>query len=593
MLSFDVIIVFLALVFVLVMLYFDLLGAGFTFLIAATALAVFGVITPREMLSGVANEHVAAVISLLLLGSILEETNILTNFLDKIFHNVKKPRAFLLRMMLIISPLSAFMNNTPLVAILIPYVKDWARRNKAPVTKLLMPLSFAAILGGASTLIGTSTNMIINGMIAEQNLFKDFKPFNIFDFTLIGGTMIIIGILFMYFVGYYLLPEKSNKVTDLPGNSNSRQYAIEVQITEKSPFIGKNFDQLQDKFNDLGLLQIQRGNTIFTTGVERIKFKAKDILLLTGSREAISELVNEMHNIRIPTVGMFLLKDKLDVVEIVVADSSFLSKHTLSEINFRSMFDATPIAIHRNGEKIVGKLGQIKLRPGDAILLLAGEKFWLLAQNTREFFIISKVKEIRKLNWFKTLVLVGGTALVILLASLRVTSLFIGTLVLLILLTVFKITNPKVLGEKIDYDLGFLIVMALAFGKAMLKTGAAEMISNFLIDTFEPLGKIGVLSGIFALSAILSGFITNKATIAILFPIALTTAKDMNISPVATVLAMTYAASANFLTPIGYQTNTMVYGAGGYKFRDFIRVGGLLTIIYGVVTVWFLSKLYL
>ncbi len=456
-----------------------------------------------------------------------------------------------------------------------------------------MPLSFAAILGGAATLIGTSTNMIVNGMIAEQNLFKDFKPFNIFDFTLIGGTMIIVGILFMYFVGYYLLPEKSNKVTDLPGNSTSRQYAIEVQITEKSPFIGKNFDELQDKFNDLRLLQIQRGNTIFTTGVERIKFKPNDILLLTGSREAISELVKEMHNIRIPTVGMFLLKDKLDVVEIVVADSSFLSKHTLSEINFRSMFDATPIAIHRNGEKITGKLGQVKLRPGDAILLLAGEKFWLLAQNTREFFIISKVKEIRKLGWFKTLVLVGGTALVILLASLRIASLFIGTLVLLILLTVFKITNPKVLGEKIDYDLGFLIVMALAFGKAMLKTGAAEMISNFLIDTFEPLGKVGVLSGIFALSAILSGFITNKATIAILFPIALTTAKDLNISPVATVLAMTYAASANFLTPIGYQTNTMVYGAAGYKFRDFIRVGGLLTIIYGAVTVWFLWKLYL
>ncbi len=591
--SFEIALVFLALIFILITLYFDLLGAGFTFLIAVTVLATFGILTPKEMLSGVANEHAAVVILLVLLGSIYEETNILTGFFDKVFRNVKKTRSFLLRIMLIISPLSAFMNNTPLVALMIPYVKDWAKRHRAPITKLLMPLSFAAILGGAATLIGTSTNMIVNGMIADQRLLPKLKPFSIFDFTLIGGTMVVIGILYLYFVGYYLLPGKSLKISNIQKVQHGRQYAVEAQITAKSPFIGKRFSEIREKFNGLTLFQIVRGDNIYTSGIEYIKLKQDDVLMLLGTTEAISDLINQVESIRIPSAGMFMLKDKLDVVEIVVAENSFLVNRTLSDVNFRAMYDATAIAIHRNGEKITGKLSEIKLRPGDAILLLVGEKFWILSQNTRDFFIISKVREIRKLGWFKSVILVGGTVLVILLSALKIVSLFIGVIVLLITLSAVKITNPKKLGDKIDYDLGFLIVMALAFGKAMLKTGAAEMIANFLIDIFEPLGRTGILVGLYIITALLAGFITNKAAVAIVFPIALMSAKDLAINPYATILIMTYAASANFLTPIGYQTNTMVYGAGGYKFRDFIRVGGLLTIIYGTVAVIMIKIFYM
>ncbi len=593
--DFQIILIFLTLVFILITLYFDLLGAGFTFLIAVTVLVAFGVLTPKEMLSGVANEHVAVVILLLLLGSIFEETNILNGFFDKIFRNVKKPKTFMLKMMVVIAPLSAFMNNTPLVALMLPYVKDWAKKHKAPVTKLLIPLSFAAILGGTATLIGTSTNMIVNGMIAEQKIIPNLPTFNIFDFTLIGGVMVVIGIAFMYFIGYHLLPEKSRTVNiiDNTANNKARQYAIETQISTDSPYIGKKFIEISDKFKGLYLYQITRGEDTYTSGLDYIRLQENDTLLLAGSSEAISDLLSDGTDVRIPSVGMFLLKNKLDIVEIVVADNSYLINRTLSSVNFRARYDATAIAIHRNGEKIQGKLSEIKLKPGDAILLLVGEKFWYLSQNTKDFYIISKVKEIRKLGWFKTLVLVGGTALVILLSALKLVSLFTGIIVLLIILTMFKITNPQKLGEQIDYDLGFLIVMALAYGTAMLKTGAADMIASFLIDIFKPMGKIGILAGIYIITTLMSGFITNKATVAIIFPIALTTAKDLNINPTATILAMTYAAAANFFTPIGYQTNTMVYGAGGYKFRDFIKVGGLLTIIYGTVAIAMISKLYL
>ncbi len=591
--SFSIILVLTTLFFVLIILYFDLLGPGFTFLIAVTVLMIFGVITPNEMLSGIANENVADVILLLLVGSIFEETNILTGFLDKIFKNISHPRRFVLRLSAIVAGISAFMNNTPLVSLLIPYVKEWAKKNKAPVTKLLIPLSYAAILGGAATLIGTSTNMIINGMVAEQHMFPNFHPFNIFDFTPIGGTMIIIGTIYLFTIGYNLLPSHPHKAINKDHVITGRIYSIEVQVKENSSAINHTFAEIKEKFKELELYQINRNGQILTKNLENIPLQPNDLLLLGGEPATIDELLSSTEDFRIPSIGMFLKKHKIDLVEIVIADNSWLINRTLRTANFRAKYDATAIAIHRNGEQIQGQLSDIKLKPGDAILILAGEKFWALTQNTKDFYIISKLKEIRKLGFWRSLILVGGTLLVILLSALKIISLFLGLIVLLIVFTSVKITTPQKLGEKIDYDLGFLIVMALAFGKAMIKSNSADLIANFLIDIFKPLGTMGILVGLFIITALIASFITNKAAVAILFPISLTIAKELSIPPQAAVLTMAYASTANFLTPIGYQTNTMVYGAGGYKFRDFFKVGGILTIIYCIVTVTMVKLLYM
>ncbi len=593
MLTFDVILILVTLVFILISLWFDLLGPGFTFLIAVTVLVIFGVLTPSEMLSGVANEHVAVVLALLLLGSIFEETHMLNAIFDWAFRGVKTARSFLLRLMLIISPLSAFLNNTPLVAIMIPYIKDWSRKNKVSASKLMIPLSYAAILGGASTLIGTGTNMIVNGMIADQKIFPHFKPLNIFDFTPVGGVMIVIGIIYILLVGYYLLPSKSRKKNEETQSNSVREYFVEVQIIENSPFINKRFRDLRDKFSGLYLYQIIRGNQIYSISVDHIVLQKDDILVLEGSSQAISELLSESHDLRVPSVGMFLLKNQVNVVEIVVSNNSWLINRRIKDVNFRALYDATAIAIHRNGEKIRGKISEMKIKPGDAILLLVGDKFWALTKDVKDFYVISKVKEFTKLPLYKYLILGLGTLLVIILGALKIVSLFIGVLALLIVLTLFKITTPKRLGEQMDYDLGFLLVMALAYGYAMMKTGAATMLADFIIDMFRPLGVYGLLAGIFIITNLIGSFITNKAAVAILFPIVLTIAKESSIAPIVTVLTMTYGATASFMTPIGYQTNTMVYGAGGYKFRDFIRIGLPLTIIYGFVAIVILSYLYM
>ncbi len=593
MLGLDVILILVTLVFILISLWFDLLGPGFTFLIAVTILVLFGVITPSEMLSGVANEHVAVVLSLLLLGSIFEETHMLNAIFDWAFRGVKTTRGFLLRLMVIISPLSAFLNNTPIVAIMIPYVKEWSRKHKVSPSKLMIPLSYAAILGGASTLIGTGTNMIVNGMIADQTIFPNFEPLNIFDFTPVGGVMVVIGIIYMLTIGYYLLPSKSRK-KDIQKQANYvRDYFIEAQIVEGSPLVGKRFKEVSEKFSGLYLSQIIREDQIFTISVEHIKLQENDILLLEGSSQAISDLLSESNDLRFPSVGMFMLKNQVNVVEIVVSNNSWLINRRVKDINFRALYDATAIAIHRNGEKIKGKISEIKIKPGDAILLLVGDKFWALTKDVRDFYVISKVKEFTKLPLYKYLILGIGTLVVIVLGALKIVSLFVGVVSLLIILTLFKITTPKRLGEQMDYDLAFLLVMALAYGYAMMKTGAATLLADFIIDMFRPLGVYGLLAGIFIITNLIGSFITNKAAVAILFPIVLTIAKESGIPPVVTVLTMTYGATASFMTPIGYQTNTMVYGAGGYKFRDFIRIGLPLTVIYGFVAILILSYLYM
>ncbi len=593
MLSFEIILVLVTLAFILISLYFDLLGPGFTFLIAVTVLVIFGVITPREMLSGVANEHVAVVLALLLLGSIFEETHMLNAIFDIAFKGVKSARAFLLRMMVIIAPLSAFLNNTPIVAIMIPYIKEWSRKHKVSTSKLMIPLSYAAILGGAATLIGTGTNMIVNGMIADQHIFPNFKPLNIFDFTPVGGTMIIIGILYILFIGYYLLPKEVRKKNMDKEANFARDYFIEAQIVDKSPLIGQRFKDVKDKFSQLFLYQIIRGDEVLSSAVDYVTLKSGDILLLSGSSQAISDLLEDSEDFRFPSIGMFLFKKHIDIIEIVVSNNSWLINRRIRDINFRAQYDAIAIAIHRNGERITGKIQDVKIKPGDAILLLVGDRFHSLTKDVKDFYIISKIKEIKRLPWYKYAILGGGTLLVVFLAALKVISLFIGVLSLLIVLTLFKITTPKRLGEQMDYDLGFLLVMALAYGLAMMKTGAAVLLADFIIDMFRPLGVYGLLAGIFLITNVIGSFITNKAAVAILFPIVLTVAKESAIAPVATVLAMTYGATASFMTPIGYQTNTMVYGAGGYKFRDFIRIGLPLTLIYGTVAVVILGMLYL
>jgi di/tricarboxylate transporter len=589
--SINAIIVIIVLVFLIISLYKEIVGASLTFIIAVLILGVSNVLSPKEILSGFANEQIAVVLMLLLLGDIYRQTSVLDIFFDLVFKTSKTSGGFTARMMFIVAPLSAFLNNTPLVVLLMPYVHNRARINKEAVSKFMIPLSYSAILGGCITLIGTSTNLIVNGLVTDQQIVPNLRPLNIFEFSAVGIPMMFIGIIYMLTIGRKLLPERKGATGKF--ETKSRKYIVEARLTKGSKLIGKTIAEAELRnLQGLFLFEIIRKDIRITAVPNDTILFEEDILLFTGDTDSIADLVNSEPGITIPSIGMFARKKNTELIEIVVSHKSTIVHKTLKQINFRAKYDATAIAVHRNGETLSGEIGSIDIKPGDAILLLAGSYFEQRIRNTQDFYIISRVKEIRRLGVRRTVYLIGGTAAVILFSALGFIKLFNGLLFFLTSLILMKITRPKDLAKSIDFELALIIALSLALGTAMMKTGVAELFAEAILSVFKPLGIVGILTGIYFITAIMAAFITNKAAVAVIFPVSLSLGIEMNAELTPFILVVAFAAAANFMTPIGYQTNLMVYGPGGYKFRDFLKVGTPLTFIYMIVTVAILSFMF-
>ena len=589
MLNFDQILVLIVIVFIIISLYKELIGPAFTFMIGISVLGLFGILSANEMLAGFANENVIIIILLLLLGDVIRRNSIIEYLFDNVFRHATSYKKFMLQMMTMIAAFSAFLNNTPLVAVMMPYVNSWSKKNGVSQSKLLIPLSYAAILGGAITIIGTSTNLIVNGMVEDQMIIKDLPHLHFFDFAWVGVPMALIGFIYMLTIGHKLLP---NNIDENSSELNSREYTVEAQIREDSSVVGKSIEEadLRD-LKGLFLVRIIRGDLDLPAVSPQTVLAAKDILVFAGETDAIAEFIDNNSELIFPQVGMLNKKKHIDIVEVVISHNSTLINKTVKEANFRGKYDAAIVAIHRNGEKIHGKIGEIQFKAGDALLLFAGENLANRA-DIFDFYFISRVKDLTKVEAYKSLVLLGGTITVIALSALNILPLFFGLVLLFIVILSLKIASPKDLHKSIDFNLALIIVLSLALGIAMTKTGVAHIMGNGFIDIMMPLGLLGILFGIYFITTILAAFITNLAAVAIMFPISLSIALEMDVAPTPFVLLVAFAAAANFMTPIGYQTNLMVYGPGGYKFRDYLKVGAPLSLIYMIVAVSILYYLY-
>lgn len=589
---FPELLVYISIVFLFAALYFDWMRPGLAFVLAVAPLGVFRVLTPGEILSGFANEQVMVILLLLLLGDIFRQSSILDILFDRIFKKTRTYKGFVTRIFGIVAPLSAFLNNTPLVALMMPYTHTWSKRNKSSISKLLIPLSYAAILGGCMTLIGTSTNLIVNGLLVDQKIIPGLPSLGMFDFFAVGFPMLIIGFLYVLFFGDKILPDRVDVLDSF--EHNQREYIIETVIKKGSPLAGKSIHEANLRnLEGLYLVRVIRNNFLLMAQPDEITLKEEDVLLFAGDTDSIMNLMQKNPSIEVPSVGMFAKRDRTDLVEVVVSHNSALINKTLKEENFRSKYDATAIAVHRNGERLSGKLGSVVLKPGDTILLLTGADFKELVFQTKDLYTISKPKEIKRLGRFRTFFLVGGSVLIIALAALKVITLFMGLMVFLSALIGLQITTPKKMARGLDLELGIIIAMSLALGTAMMNTGVANRFSHTIVHFFEPFGHMGLLAGIYIVTTLLAAFVTNKAAVAIVFPISLTLAHELGLPYLPFVLVVSIAAAANFMTPYGYQTNTMVYGPGGYKFKDFLHFGTPLTLLYGVVAVLILNYLYL
>jgi len=584
--SAEIIIVLLVILFLLVSLYREWLWPPVIFFISVVVLTLSGIITPQEALGGFANDQVAVIVILLILSEIIRHSSLVDKMFDAIFSRANSVNSFLWRMMGYVSISSAFFNNTPLVAMMMPYVHSWSNKNGISPSRLLIPLSYAAILGGCMTLVGTSTNLIVNGMAIEAGL----EGLNIFDFIYVGAPMLFLGFLYLLFFGKKLLPDTKDMVEDFV--QSSREYLIEAKVNSDSPLINKSIMEAKLRhLKGLFLVEIVRGDKLITPVSPYEVLQAGDGLIFTGVTSAISDLEK-------PAMGLSLPKPTgardtgMNIIELVISHNSRLIGSKIQDSDFRGKYDGSILAVHRNRENLSGKIGEIEIRAGDVLLALIGPDFYKRVAEVQAFYVISKEQETTDIKPWKLAIMIGGIIGAVVLQAIGVFPLFYSLFTLLGIVLVMDMIPFTIIRKGFDFNLVILLAFGLAFGKAMSNSGAATFIAEGILVLGEPLGFSGLIAGIFLITNLLSSYITNKAAVAILFPISIKIALTMGFEIQPFILVVCYGAAASFITPIGYQTNLMVYGPGGYTFKDFFRVGFPLTILYMIVCVIVLTYMY-
>jgi len=575
------------LVAVIVLLYSRKLSAPVIFISAAALMTVGGIITPGEALAGFANDAIAVMLMLIILSEIMKKTGFLEWIFESKFRISGRYRGFLGQMMPFVAGSSAFMNNTPIVAMMIPFVGDWGKKHGVPLSKLLIPLSWAAILGGMVTLIGTSTNMIVNSLVVGSGLGE----LHILEFAPVGLMLLAGGMLYLVLFGWRLLPSRKNPVENFA--DSPREYVTNLIILPDSRLIGKTVNEAQLRnLKGLFLVEIIREEGTIAPVSPSEELHAGDELVLAGVTSAVAELVGKYRGLK-PTPG-FELPDheKLNVIEVVVSSRSTLEGVPVRDSDFRGRYNAAILAVHRRGEKLSGKIGEVRLRAGDVLLLVAGADFGKRASGSHDLFVISMIREIHNINLKKSIFILAASFSCIVLSVAGLFPLFKS---LLALLAVFLITGIFTLPElKRSLNMNLLVIaaFALALGKAVEITGLGALLSDGVVHVFQPLGVTGVLAAVYIVTNLLADFITTAAAASIVFPFAASAAAALGVDGTPFYLAVAYGAAANFITPIGYQTNLMVYGPGGYRFVDFLKAGLPLKIICAVIAIGGLSIVY-
>ena len=572
----------------IVFLYKEIYNAAITFLGAVGLLLLPGIISTKDVLSSFANEQVAVIIMLLVIGQFLKRSPVIENIFQKLFLKTKGYFSFTAKMTGFVSLFSGFMNNTPLVALLLPYVIDWGRKNKISPSKLLIPLSFAAIMGGGLTLIGTSTNLIANSIIVSK-LGSEFE-LGMFSFFKIGAPLVIIGILYILIFGRKILPENKGMLSNF--NDNTTEYLVDLLVKEGSPLVGKTIgDANLRNLNGLYLVEIVRPDKVRTAPGPKEIMRAGDYLIFAGETDKIVDIVNMDLGLEMPN-ELGKLTQKKEVVEVIIPYNSTLTGKKIKDTDFRSRFDSAIIAVRRDGEKLFGKIGEITLQKGDMMLCVAGHDFYKRVSRAKDLTLISNIRQLQDIEGKKSTSLIVATAISILLPALGLISLFQSLLFLFVFLLLTKIVLFGEVKRAININLIAIMGGALSIGVAMDKSGTAEYIASKGLSVLEPLGPIGMLAGVYLITNILAAYMTNIAAVSIIMPIALSFAQVHNFDVMPFVFCVAFAGSKTFLTPIGYQTNLMVYGPGGYTFKDYFKFGFPLTALFMVTTLIILKLIY-
>jgi di/tricarboxylate transporter len=574
----------------LVALVLEVLAPDVILFLSLGILFLTGVLTPQEAFQGFSNQGMLTVGVLFIVAFAAQSSGILEVFASRVMGPGKGRRRSILRMTVPVAALSAFLNNTPIVAMFTPAVRDWARSKGISPSKLLIPLSYASIFGGVCTLIGTSTNLVVNGLLQQE--FG--RSMTMFELAWVGLPAAAAGILYLIFIGHRLLPDHRDPVEDLL--ESGREYLVELEVRGGCPLIDKSVaDAGLRNLQGLFLVEILRDQESIAPVKPTDKIMMGDRLIFTGLVNSIVQLQKIPHLTPVHERKHYrdlLRSGKSRIIEAVVSRSSPMLGQTIREGNFRSRYNAAVLAVHRSGERIQSKIGDIILKPGDTILLLTGGNFIRTWIRSREFYMISKVSDVPVINRKRTIISLLALAGMVILAATGVMPILNAAILAAAVLIITRCVTPIEARRSIEWNV--LIVIACAFGisKALDKTGVASLLAGAMVDSVRTLGPLGALGAVYVVTSLLTEVITNNAAAALAFPIAISTAAQVNADPMPFIIAVAIGASAAFSTPLGYQTNMIVYGPGGYRFRDFVKVGLPLNIIIMVVALLIIPRVW-
>ncbi len=552
------------------------IAPGVLFTGLAAVYYLLGLVSQGTLLASYSNPALMTLIVLLLVSLALERSPLLDYMSNRL---LKGRETFAtLRLTLATAGFSAFLNNTAVVGALLGVI---SRQNHLPASRLLIPLSYASVLGGITTLVGTSTNLVVNSFVIGAGM----APLGMFVFALVGVPVALACLLVLLFSARLLPRHSSND------NTLQQPFFLEAQVVESSPLVGRSIGENGMRSLDgLFLLEIVRGDRLISPAAPTEVLEVGDTLIFTGETGKVQVLQR--------FEGLHVFGRRADallgsnLVETVISNESDLANKTLRDVDFRTMFDAGVVGIRRGEKRLEGQLGRIPLRVGDCLLLAVGPDFRQHRNIARNFHVLDQSLQAPRLSNRQSQFALGGFGLVIALSALEILPLFSG---LLILMAAMLLSGLLTLGEmrrRFPFELLLIIGSALTIARVLEDSGAAALIATAVGAVFDGYGAYGALIGIFLLTLVLTELVTNNAAAALAFPIAVTTAKALGVDPMPFVMVVAYGASACFLMPFGYQTHLMVYSPGRYRTLDYLKVGLPVSVTYSVLVLVLVPRVF-